>query len=125
MSTKKGNSKIVKLLYVIAIMTCIVIILGAIYVILKPEKKVTPSGIEVVTPIFQDENKEVTEETAKGTAEKQFKILGENVKKDSLNVVKFQRDGEEYYYVTSIKNSVEIKVKGGQITKINSASVKE
>lgn len=112
-------------LYKIAIIVCVGIILGGLYIVLKPENKTTPSGIPVVSPIFQEKNKEIAEETAKGMAQKQFKILGETTKKDDLNVVKFQRDGIAYYYVTSLQNSLEIKVKGGQITKINSASVEE
>lgn len=116
---KKGK------LYKVAIVGCIVIIVGALYIIFKPEKKVTPSGIEVVSMTWNNGSKEIEEAAAKDMAQKQFRILGESVNKEELNVTKFQRKGEEYYYVTSLQNSVEIKVKGGNITKINAASVEE
>ena len=45
--------------------------------------------------------------------------------KDKINIIKIDRNGEEYYYVTSAENTAEIKIKGGQITRINSASVTE
>ena len=44
---------------------------------------------------------------------------------DKINIIKIDRNGEEYYYVTSEENTAEIKIKGGQITRINSASVTE
>ena len=34
-------------------------------------------------------------------------------------------DGEEYYYISSLNNNLEIKIHGGKITRINSASVTE
>lgn len=116
---KKGK------LYKVAIVVCMATILGAMYIIFKPEKKVTPSGVEVVSITWKNKDKEIVEDTAKDMAQKQFKILGETINKEELKVTKFQRRGEEYYYVTSLQNSVEIKVKGGEITKINAASVEE
>ena len=116
---KKGK------LYKVAIIVCIAIILGAMYIIFKPDKKVTPSGIEVVSMTWKKADKEITKDTAIDMAQKQFKILGETINKEELKVTKFQRKGEEYYYVTSLQNSVEIQVKSGNITKINAASVEE
>lgn len=109
----------------IAIVLCVVIaIIIVAYMCLKPAKKVTPSGITLVETNTQAEE-EITEEKARKVAVKQFKNLKENVKQEDLNVLKIQRSGEEYYYITSAQNSLEIKIKGGQITRINSASVEE
>ena len=47
------------------------------------------------------------------------------LKKEDLKVIKIQREGEEYYYITSVENSLEIKIKGGKISRINAAPVEE
>lgn len=102
----------------------IVIIIILIGLCFKTDKKMTPGGIEVVETNIKEEE-EITEEQAKKTAVKQFKKLKENIKQEDLKVLKIQRSGEEYYYITSSQNSLEIKIKGGQVTRINSASVEE
>ena len=56
---------------------------------------------------------------------KQFKKLGENINEKELKVMKIQRKGEEYYYISSKENTLEIKLKGGKVTRINSATVEE
>lgn len=66
-----------------------------------------------------------TESQAKKTAVKQFKNLGETVKEDDLQIMKIQRKGEEYYYVTSKENTLEIKISTGKVTRINSVVVEE
>lgn len=116
-------------LYNIAILACIVVIAVSLYIlIIKPrissKKIVTPSGIEVAQ-ISVKENEEITENQAKKLAVKQFKKLKENVKESDLKVTKIQRQGVEFYYVVSAENSVEIKILGGKITRINTAPVEE
>ena len=75
---------------------------------------------------YMEDKTKYTEEEAKELAIKQFKKIGEkNLEKDKINIIKIDRNGEEYYYVTSAENTAEIKIKGGQITRINSASVTE
>ena len=111
--------------YHIATTICLIVLITSLCIILKPETKKTPSGITVVSSKTK-ENEEITEEEAKELAIKQFKKIGEkNLEKDKINIIKIDRNGEEYYYVTSAENTAEIKIKGGQITRINSASVKE
>lgn len=111
--------------YHIATTICLIVLITSLCIILKPETKKTPSGITVVS-IKTKENEEITEEEAKELAIKQFKKIGEkNLEKDKINIIKIDRNGEEYYYVTSAENTAEIKIKGGQITRINSASVTE
>lgn len=110
--------------YHIATTICLIVLITSLCIILKPETKKTPSGITVVSSKTK-ENEEITEE-AKELAIKQFKKIGEkNLEKDKINIIKIDRNGEEYYYVTSAENTAEIKIKGGQITRINSASVTE
>ena len=111
--------------YNIATTICLIVLITSLCIILKPETKKTPSGITVVSSKTK-ENEEITEEEAKELAIKQFKKIGEkNLEKDKINIIKIDRNGEEYYYVTSEENTAEIKIKGGQITRINSASVTE
>ena len=111
--------------YHIATTICLIVLITSLCIILKPETKKTPSGITVVSSKTK-ENEEITEEEAKELAIKQFKKIGEkNLEKDKINIIKIDRNGEEYYYVTSAENTAEIKIKGGQITRINSASVAE
>ena len=81
-------------------------------------------GVEVIQS-NKKETEEISEKEARKIAVKQFKKLNENVKEDSLSVTKIQRKGEEYYYIVSQKNNVEIKIIGGKITRINSSLVEE
>lgn len=124
----KINTKIIKRIfkpYNIAISICVIIIIVSAYIIFKPEKKQTPSGLEVVQSNIE-KGQQITEKEAKQLAEKQFKKLGEkNIKKDQFEVLKIQRKGEEYYYISSSQNTVEIKINGGEITMINSATIEE
>lgn len=123
---KKRKIKLRRILnmYNIAIVVIIVLVCFCIYIGIKNDEVVTPSGIKVVsTNIKEDE--EISEEKAKKAAEKQFKRIGENVKSEDLKIMRIQRDGEEYYYITSSQNSLEIKIKGGKIERINTAPVEE
>lgn len=111
--------------YHIATTICLIVLITSLCIILKPETKKTASGITIVSSKTK-ENEEITEEQAKELAIKQFKKIGEkNLEKDKINIIKIDRNGEEYYYVTSAENTAEIKIKSGQITRINSASVTE
>lgn len=67
---------------------------------------------------------EITEDEAKDIAVKRFIALGEqNVDATSLSVKKIRRSGEEYYYITSAENTLEVKIQGGKITRVNSVIV--
>lgn len=69
---------------------------------------------------------DANESAARLIAASKFRELGENnVSENSLNVMKLQRQGEEYYYVSSDNNSVEIKISSGKITRVNSIPVEE
>lgn len=120
-------------LYNIAVVICVVVIIVSLCIILKPEdggifakqkEKLMVDGVEVIQS-NKKETEEISEKEARKIAVKQFKKLDENVKEDSLSVTKIQRKGEEYYYIVSQKNNVEIKIMGGKITRVNSSLVEE
>lgn len=119
-------------LYNIAVAICVIVIIVSLYIILKPEdgeifakkEKTMVDGVEVIET-NKKETEEITEKEARKLAVKQFKKLNENVKEDSLDIMKIQRKGEEYYYIVSPKNNMEIKIMGGKVTRINSSLVEE
>lgn len=120
-------------LYNIAVVICVVVIIVSLCIILKPEdggifakqkEKLMVDGVEVIQS-NKKETEEISEKEARKIAVKQFKKLDENVKEDSLSVTKIQRKGEEYYYIVSQRNNVEIKIMGGKITRVNSSLVEE
>ena len=128
MKVNKNFTKIIKKIfrpYNLAIFGCIIVILASMFVIFKPDtKNTTTEKSNTKTEIIKTEEKEITEENARKLAKKQFKKLGEkNIKEKGLNVEKIQRKGEEYYYITSEKNTLEIKIDSGKITRVNSVAV--
>lgn len=128
MKVNKKFRKIIKKIfrpYNLAIFGCIIVILASMFVIFKPDtKNTTTEKSNTKTEIIKIEEKEITEENARKLAKKQFKKLGEkNIKEKGLNVEKIQRKGEEYYYITSEKNTLEIKIDSGKITRVNSVAV--
>ena len=129
----KDKIKKIFSLYNIAVAICVIVIIVSLYIILKPEngeiftkqkEKLTVDGVEVIQS-NKKETEEISEKEARKIAVKQFKKLDENVKEDSLSVTKIQRKGEEYYYIVSQRNNVEIKIMGGKITRVNSSLVEE
>ena len=128
MKVNKKFRKIIKKIfrpYNLAIFGCIIVILASMFVIFKPDtKNTTTEKSNTKTEIIKTEEKEITEENARKLAKRQFKKLGEkNIKEKRLNVEKIQRKGEEYYYITSEKNTLEIKIDSGKITRVNSVAV--
>lgn len=126
---KKVRKVIKKILkpYNLAILGCIILILLSVFIIFKPDNKNTSEDnsktSNVKTEVVKSDTKNITEEKARKLAKKQFKKLGENVKESELQVEKIQRKGEDYFYITSEKNTLEIKIDSGKITRINSVAV--
>lgn len=118
--------KIKKILtpYNIIIVISILLIILSLYIIFKPNKKFTPYGVEIVQSKV-GKNKEITEDEAREIAVKQFEKLNENVEKTSLEVIKLERNDGLYYYISSEKNTMEVRVKGGKVTRINAVPVEE
>ena len=113
--------------YNLAIFGCIILISVSMFVIFKPDKNNTSTEnsktSNTKTEVIKSDEKDITEEKARKLAKKQFKKLGENIKESELQVEKIQRKGEDYFYITSEKNTLEIKIDSGKITRINSVAV--
>lgn len=126
---KKVRKAIKKILkpYNLAILGCIILILLSAFIIFKPDNKNTSADnsktSNAKTEVVKSDAKDITEEKARKLAKKQFKKLGENIKESELQVEKIQRKGEDYFYITSEKNTLEIKIDSGKITRINSVAV--
>ena len=113
-------------LYNIAIISCVVIIVVSLVIVFMPEKKekIMLDGVEVIQSNTK-EGSEISEDNAKKLAIKQFKELGESdLSENDVSCLKILRDEDEYFYIKSKQNTLEIKVKGGQISRINSVPVK-
>ena len=142
-STKKRLKKIFNL-YNLAIAGCVILIIVSIIILVEPDfykiSLIKEKDIETteeynnndthetmdVIDTGTDSQEDISEDKAKKTAIKQFEKLDEKgLKKDDLEILKIQRDGKEYYYISSPQNTLEISVKGGEITRINSVKVEK
>ena len=112
-------------IYGLIIICCVILLVVGLYFFLKPEKsKTTQGGIEIVDTNVK-EDAEISEEESKEVAVRQFKKLDENESKADIDIKKIKRQGEEYYYITSNKNTMEIRLKGGKITRINGEPIEK
>ena len=119
--------------YHIAIFLCIVISLVSILAFFGKDIGNIPNPFVTKYKIVNDvkvyesgvkENQDIDESKAKKVAVRQFKELGEkDIKEADLKIQKIQRKGVEYYYVTSSKNTMEIRIKGGVVSRINAVVV--
>lgn len=137
MKAKRAKKKIRRIfsVYNFAIFGCIILICASLYMVFKPNITEFAKNIGESISKKQDNREDVkseekskdktSEKQAKKTAVKQFKELGETTKEDELQIMKIQRKGEEYYYVTSKENTLEIKISTGKVTRINSVIVEE
>lgn len=114
-SKKKPKYKI----FIIGLLV-IGIIAGGSYFMLNKEEVTKPVEIQKV-----NDKGEITEEYAKQLAVGKFKELNEEVKSKDLEILRIDRDGEEYYYINSSQNSLEIRVLSGEITRVNSVPVQQ
>lgn len=140
MKAKRAKKKIRRIfsLYNFAIFGCIILICASLYMVFKPnisefaknigesisKKEEKKDKVEIVNADVKSGDK-TSEKQAKKTAVKQFKNLGETTKEEELEIMKIQRKDEEYYYVTSKENTLEIKISTGKVTRINSVAVEE
>lgn len=100
------------------------IIAGGSYFMLNKDEMLNKLGINKTVEIQKvNEKGEITEEYAKQLAVEKFKELKEEVKVQDLSILKIERAGEEYYYITSAENSLEVKLLGSNITRVNSVPV--
>lgn len=140
---KRKHKKVISP-YNMAIVVCIIIIIVALCTLMsskdnKSEKEVATQNNQTQireteenqerTPIEVVETKTkegetISEKDALKLAVKQFKKLDEKgINEKKIQIVKILRANEEYYYISSPKNTLEIKLVGGKITRINSILV--
>lgn len=111
-------------IYNLVILVCCIIIIGTLYIMFQPVKTMASNGMTVVETSVK-KTEDIAEDNAREIAVMQFKELKEEIQKEELDVQKIQRNGEEYYYIISKHNSLEMRIKGGTITRINATSVEE
>ena len=115
----KNKLKKIFSLYNLAILLCVVTIIGSLIILFEPDFGKIAESIGITS-----EEKEISEKDARKLAKKQFKELGEKkLDVDDLKVQKIARQGEEYYYIKSEVNTLEIQIKTGKITRVNSKLV--
>lgn len=105
-------------LYHLLIIILIAIVITSIIIVFVQRKRSTVDGIEIILSNVK-EDEEITEKEARKVAVRQFAVLGENVNEEDLTVKKMTKQEEDYYYIVSRENTLEIKILGGQITRIN------
>ena len=118
--------------YNVAIFLCVItliVLVAFFFMMLKPkdnndDNKIVVGGVEIVEPEIK-ETDEITEEQARKIAVKQFKNLNEDTTVDQLKVTQIRRGQVEYYYVTSAENSMEIRILGGKVERVNSVLIEE
>ena len=127
--------------YNLAIAICVVVILVSLVLIIKPDLGIIEDKISTIfakeetdgpkaddVSVVEEElsGDMISEKDARKLAKKQFKEMGEKgVKEKELEVLKIEREGEEYYYISSAENTLEIKLTTGEITRINSVKVEK
>ena len=83
------------------------------------------NGVKVVAS-KKREDQEITEDEAREMAVTQFERLGESgLDKDSIRVMQLKRNDDLYFFITSEENTMEIRIKGGTVTRINAVVVPE
>lgn len=121
----------------IIIGVCIIIILMSLFIIIKPkeekDKSKTVNEINVNSSSVKEETQKnpqketkeaITEEDARKKALDKLKEIGEqNIQESDLEISKIERNGEEYYYIESPDNTLEIKISSGEIKRLNSIVV--
>ena len=129
MKIKRKIKKMLNL-YNLAIIACAVLIVVALCIMLKPDKKEDTSQVSNSTQVVKNEKKDnkkqIKEDKAREIAKKRFEQLGENdVKESELDVKKITRNGEDSYFISSANNTLEVRATDGKIIRINSVVVNE
>ena len=119
MKIKRKIKKMLNL-YNLAIIACAVLIVVALCIMLKPDKKEDTSQVSNSTQVVKNEKKDnkkqIKEDKAREIAKKRFEQLGENdVKESELDVKKITRNGEDSYFISSANNTLEVRATDGKI----------
>ena len=116
---------------IIAIVSLILILIVIIVVMFLLDKQYKTFGGSI-SEVFEINTNNKTNNTLSNEEDKQKqeaikvakkKLLGENVEENNLEVLKIQRKGELYYYISSKDNTLEIRIKDNKITRVNSVPV--
>ena len=115
---KKIKTK--KLIIKIVIIAISILIFFTTLILIDKNTKIFEGNL---SSFFEIETSNRQEEKAIKAAEKKFKELGEDIDKKDLEILKIQRNGEVYYYISAKENTVEVREKDSKITRINSDPV--
>ena len=85
----------------------------------------TNYNIFIKTTESRKDSDDIQRKKAINVAKKRFKELGEKVNEDNLEVLKINRKGEYYYYISSKENTLEVRISDNKITRVNSVIVDE
>lgn len=75
------------------------------------------------TSEIHNKNDDEQKKKALKVARKKFEELGEKVNEKDLEILKIERKGEFYYYISSKENTVEVRISDNKITRVNSVMV--
>ena len=75
------------------------------------------------TSEIRNKNDDEQKKKALKVARKKFEELGEKVNEKDLEILKIERKGEFYYYISSKENTVEVRISDNKITRVNSIVV--
>ncbi len=75
------------------------------------------------TSEIHNKNDDEQKKKALKVARKKFEELGEKVNEKDLEILKIERKGEFYYYISSKENTVEVRISDNKITRVNSVVV--
>lgn len=117
---------------IISILCIVLILMWVIMFVLKKDKvdnnqlNLVNGNVSTNEQLNNASQDSTSEEDARNIAVNKFKELGESdVIKDKLSVKKIKKKDGEYYYISSVNNTLEIRIADGAITRINSVKVKE
>ena len=82
-------------------------------------------NIFIKTTESRKDSDDIQRKKAINVGKKRFKELGEKVNEDNLEVLKINRKGEYYYYISSKENTLEVRISDNKITRVNSVIVDE
>ena len=111
----------------IRIIICLLVlgIIGIATVIGLKNNCNTNYNIFIKTTESRKDSDDIQRKKAINVAKKRFKELGEKVNEDNLEVLKINRKGEYYYYISSKENTLEVRISDNKITRVNSVIVDE
>lgn len=103
----------------IIVLTIIGVTIGTLYELDKSHKILGGNLEGIFSGKESTKGEEKQKKKAIEKAIDKFDELGEKVKKEELEVLRIQRKGELYYYISAKENSVEVNINTFEITRVN------